>query len=264
MSEVKIAFFDIDGTMIDIHTKRMTEKMKYTLAALRQNGIKVCVATGRSVLTLPKFDEGVEFDAHLTYNGSYCYCGDEVIFSNPIPGTDVKKIIDNAASIGRPVSIASLTRLTANGSDKDLRDYYAISKLNVDVDDDFEEVASGDVYQVMMGLNPDEHAAILKGVENAKIVGWWDRAVDVIPKNGGKGIGIRKILEYYNFSREEAIAFGDGANDIEMLEAVGCGIVMENGTEETKRIADEICGRCDEDGIYHYCVKHGLIDEMQM
>lgn len=259
MSDVKIAFFDIDGTMIDIHTKKMTDRMKYTLSALRENGIKVCVATGRSVLTLPKFDEGVEFDAFLTYNGSYCYCGSDVIYSNPIPKGDVKKIIANASGIGRPVSIASLTRLTANGSDKDLRDYYAISKLNVDVDDDFYEVAAGDVYQVMMGLQPDEHEAILRDVDGAKIVGWWDRAVDVIPKDGGKGMGIRKILEYFNFSREEAIAFGDGANDIEMLEAVGCGIVMENGTDETKEIADEICGRCDEDGIYHYCVERGLI-----
>ena len=48
-------------------------------------------------------------------------------------------------------------------------------------------------------------------------------------------------------------------DDIEMLQAVGTGVAMENASPALKAVADEICGHVAEDGIYHYCLKHGLI-----
>lgn len=83
--------------------------------------------------------------------------------------------------------------------------------------------------------------------------------MDVIPKSGGKGNGIQKILEYYQFDKEEAIAFGDGNNDIEMFEAVGNAVAMGNASEKLKEIATDICGHVAEEGVYNYCVDHGLI-----
>ena len=72
----------------------------------------------------------------------------------------------------------------------------------------------------MLGCHKDEYEAIMKDVKAAKITAWWDRAVDIIPLNGGKGVAITQILNYYQLTKEEAMAFGDGNNDIEMLEAV--------------------------------------------
>ena len=42
------------------------------------------------------------------------------------------------------------------------------------------------------------------------------------------------MLRHYGFSKDEAIAFGDGHNDIEMLEAVGMGVAMGNAKDEVK------------------------------
>ncbi|MBQ7885277.1 MAG: HAD hydrolase family protein [Clostridia bacterium] len=47
MNDVKIIFFDIDGTLIDMHKKRITEKMLETLKRLKERGIRICLATGR-------------------------------------------------------------------------------------------------------------------------------------------------------------------------------------------------------------------------
>ncbi len=47
--------------------------------------------------------------------------------------------------------------------------------------------------------------------------------MDIIPANGGKGLGVKKVVDYVPFTKEEAIAFGDDTNDIEMLQAVGTG-----------------------------------------
>lgn len=54
MGKIKIIFFDIDGTLIDMQKKQISEKMIETLQKLKKNGIKLCIATGRAPITLPK------------------------------------------------------------------------------------------------------------------------------------------------------------------------------------------------------------------
>ena len=257
--QTKIAFFDIDGTLIDMQSKRITEKTLEALRRLQANGVKICLATGRSPVALPVFP-GVEFDAYLTFNGSLCYTREgETIFSNPIKHEDVRKLVANAAAIGRPVCVSVRDRLAANGTDVDLTDYFAIAKMTVPVTDEFDAVCRRDVYQLMMGGRKDEYDAILHGVVGAKIAAWWDRAVDIIPASGGKGAGIEKMLAYYDLDRGEAVAFGDGNNDIEMLQAVGDAVAMGNASDALKAVATEICRPVTEDGIYWYCAEKGLI-----
>lgn len=257
MSSVKIAFFDIDGTMIDMERKKMTPLMLETLQRLKENHIHICIATGRSPMALPHFD--VEFDTFLTFNGSYCYNDKETIFSNPIPSEDIQTIIKNAAAIHRPLCLSTKDRLAANGTDQDLSDYFDIAKLPVPIVDDFDDVAKEQIYQIMVGCRKPEYSLLVKDAENAKIAAWWDRAADIIPANGGKGIAVEQILKYYHLDKSESIAFGDGNNDIEMLQAVGTGVAMENASEQIKKVADDFCGHVAEDGIYHYCVEHQLI-----
>jgi hydroxymethylpyrimidine pyrophosphatase-like HAD family hydrolase len=70
---------------------------------------------------------------------------------------------------------------------------------------------------------------------------------------------VEKMLAYYGIHRSQAIAFGDGGNDIEMLQTVGCGVAMGNASDKVKASADDVCGTVSEDGVYHYCVEYGLI-----
>ena len=258
MNKIKIIFFDIDGTLIDMQKKEITERTVETLRRLQERGILLCIATGRTPTTVPRF-EGVEFDAFLTFNGSYCYNQKEDIYANPIPAEGVKQLLANAADMNRPVSIATRNRIAANGKDVDLVDYFAIAKEEVVVADDFEQVVQEDVYQMMLGCIGEERVRLLEGVKNAKLAAWWDRAVDVIPGDSGKGIGVKQLLRYYHLDQSEAMAFGDGNNDIEMLQAVGAGVAMENASPELKTVATEICGHVAEDGVYHYCLEHGFI-----
>ena len=91
-------------------------------------------------LIVPRFD-GVEFDVFLTYNGSYCYDRRGDIFASPIPPQDVQTLIQNAAALGRPVSVAGRTQLLSNGTDDDLTAYYAIGGRAPVISDKFDEVS---------------------------------------------------------------------------------------------------------------------------
>lgn len=261
--DIKIAFFDVDGTLVDMKKKVITPAMIETLKHLKENGIILCMATGRGPYLVPSFP-GIDFDVFLSYNASYCYTKDEVIFSNPIPKEDVKAVVENASEIHRPVFLAGVEGGGANGCDKDLADYFAIAKSKVNVLDnfDFEKLMDKKVYQMLVGCYKEEYADILRDVDGARITAWWTRAADITPANGNKGVGVRKILDYYHLDKENAIAFGDGTNDIEMLEAVGTGVAMGNATDDVKTVADAICGHVAEDGIYHYCKEQGLIQEI--
>ena len=258
MDEIKIIFFDIDGTLIDMDRKEISEKTLEALRRLKERGILLCLATGRGPLSLPQFD-GVEFDVFLTFNGSYCYERERTIFSNPLPYEDVKTVIQNAAALGRPVSIATKDQMAANGKDEDLIEYYSFAKRKVEVSPDFDKAAQGEVYQLMLGCRRADYPFLLRGTRRAKIAAWWDRAAEIIPADGGKGVGVGKILAYYHLDRSQALAFGDGDNDIEMLRAVGRGVAMGNASEGLKAAAHDICGHVAEDGVYYYCLAHGLL-----
>ena len=105
----------------------------------------------------------------------------------------------------------------------------------------------------------DEYSRILQDVHGAKIAAWWDRAVDIIPTAGGKGNGIAVVLQAYGIPKADAMAFGDGNNDLEMFGAVGTCVAMANGSADLKAAATHLCGSCAEDGIYHFCADNGLI-----
>lgn len=259
MQNIKIIFFDIDGTLVDPRTGRMSEKTKETLLRLHDKGIKLCVATGRPPASLPDLT-GLPFDAFLTGNGSLCYTETETVFHRPIAPADVEKVIANATAMGRPVSVAVRDRLAANGIDIDLADYYRLAGLELSVDDDFESVCREDIYQIMLGCRPEEHAAVIRGVDGVSVAYSWERAVDVVPAGCSKAQAIGKILEYFGLDSSEAIAFGDEHNDIEMLQAVGKGIAMGNAVPQVKAVASDICAPVWEEGIYRYCLEHRLIE----
>ena len=258
MNPVKIIFFDIDGTLVNSATGRIPEKTYEALYRLRKKGVLLCIATGRSPAVIPDFGN-FSFDAFCTFNGSLCYAGDTIIHSNPLSPEDVAKVLENAAAIGRPVSVATRNRMAANGIDPDLADYYRLADLTLTVADDFDAVCREAVYQIMLGCREADHEAIVRGACGAKIAVSWERAADVIPVSSGKGTSIAKILKHFNLDASQAMAFGDSYNDMEMLQAVGTGVAMGNAAQPLKEIADDVCGHVSQDGIYHYCMDHGLI-----
>ena len=65
MKDIKIIFFDIDGTLIAMDQDTISEKTLEALKRLQEKGVKLCLATGRGPMLIPHF-EGVEFDAFLT------------------------------------------------------------------------------------------------------------------------------------------------------------------------------------------------------
>ena len=258
-SKIKIAFFDIDGTLVQFWKKIPSEKTVYALNELKKKGILICIATGRTSLMLPKFEK-IKFDVYITFNGSFCFNDKEIISKSPIPKKDVLQILNNSKRMNRGMTISNEKYQVTNCKDEILETYFSfVSVKNIVVDDFESRCNNDDIYQIMIGVNKSEYDDILKGTTDVEITAWWDKAVDIIPSFSGKGKAVNNILAYYGFSKDESIAFGDGNNDIEMLKAVGTGVAMENSNNDVKAAADVICKSVDDDGIYYYLVENGII-----
>jgi Cof subfamily protein (haloacid dehalogenase superfamily) len=64
-----------------------------------------------------------------------------------------------------------------------------------------------------------------------------------------KGTGLQFVADLLGFTREETIAFGDGENDLELIEWAGYGVAVENANPAVKARADFVSPSCDEEGV---------------
>jgi Cof subfamily protein (haloacid dehalogenase superfamily) len=64
-----------------------------------------------------------------------------------------------------------------------------------------------------------------------------------------KGSGLAFVAEHLGFAAEHTIAFGDGENDLELLDWAGYAVAVENGFEELTSRADWICPPAEDEGV---------------
>jgi 5-amino-6-(5-phospho-D-ribitylamino)uracil phosphatase len=64
-----------------------------------------------------------------------------------------------------------------------------------------------------------------------------------------KAAGLEFLAERMGFTREQTIAFGDGENDVELVDWAGYGVAVENAHERVKAVASWVCPSAEEEGV---------------
>jgi hydroxymethylpyrimidine pyrophosphatase-like HAD family hydrolase len=64
-----------------------------------------------------------------------------------------------------------------------------------------------------------------------------------------KGTGLRFAAEHLGLSLERTVGFGDGENDVELLEAAGYGVAVETAHPRLRAVADAFCPPAEEEGV---------------
>ncbi|MBR3223923.1 MAG: HAD hydrolase family protein [Atopobiaceae bacterium] len=82
--------------------------------------------------------------------------------------------------------------------------------------------------------------------------------LEITARGVTKGMGVRKLLEHLNLGTGDAVAFGDGANDLPLASAVGCFVAMGNAEDAVKAQADFVCPSVAEDGVAAWIEQHLL------
>ena len=88
---------------------------------------------------------------------------------------------------------------------------------------------------------------------------WHPAFVDITTKGCTKQQGIDEIIRHFGISLDETMAFGDGGNDISMIQHAAIGVAMGNALDSVKAVADYITDSVDEDGIANALKHFGVI-----
>ena len=67
-----------------------------------------------------------------------------------------------------------------------------------------------------------------------------------------KTAGLIEAMKLHDIDIKEIVTFGDADNDYDMTQNAGVGVVMANGSEKTKSVADYITDDNNHDGIANY------------
>ncbi|MCL1695660.1 MULTISPECIES: Cof-type HAD-IIB family hydrolase [unclassified Lysinibacillus] len=244
----KILFFDVDGTLYNSE-KRLPASAKEALFEARRNGYELAIATGRAPFMIQSLLEELDIDTYITFNGQYVVYKGEVVYTNGIEKDELTKIIAFAAARNEPVVFLDDQRMIASGGNN----AWVAESLNTlkypypEIDSTY--YMQNSVYQTLIFMEEKDEPMYREAFPNVQFVRWHRYSCDILPKGGSKAAGIEKVLERMGLTIEDAIAFGDGMNDIEMLQAVGTGVAMGNGHERVKAVATHIAEHVDEDGL---------------
>ena len=246
---IKIAFFDIDGTLVSFKTHRVPDSAIRAVELLREKGIKVFIATGRHKATINNLGD-MQFDGYVTMNGAYCFAGDEVIFKLPIPKSDIENFVKLQQSGCRfPTFFLTEHTLCANFFNEDTAELIKLINFPVPPLAPIESALEQEIYQMVSFFDKSKDAVVMPLLPNCSDARWYPTFTDIIHKNASKSVGVQKVLDYYGYTKAEAIAFGDGGNDVPMLIAVDNSVAMGNAEDAVKQAATYVAESVDDDGV---------------
>lgn len=269
-------FLDIDGTLV--FQGQISEKVKFALSQARQNGHYVFLCTGRTILGA-KSIPSIELDGAIISAGGYVEVQGNVIHHSWMEKELVQKSIHifDQHKIPYTLEADEATYCDLDSAEAFFRSFQPdmdnsefermkremTQALNLKSIQIFKEkpvpvqticfyVQGKEVLEEIKPLLSD-FFFILHGQNNDMY------NCEINRKDVDKGVGIRQILDYLQIPIERSIGFGDGMNDLSMIQTCGRGVAMANANPGLKQVADAICESVQEDGIYHELKRLGII-----
>ncbi len=252
----RAVFFDIDGTLLDCVNGLIdiSPKVKEAIRSLQENGDYVFIASGRPYAFLSKTILDFGFDGFVLCNGAYVQINNKTIYSEPMDKNFIKEIIKKFEKNNIQYILEGQPYSYMNKDNKALVDFYesiGISSKLILSDCDIENT---DIYKIEAFCTDKAHRNIcIDLVDENTDYGYFNsidaKFFEIYLKKNHKATGILKALEYLDIPLENSYAFGDGDNDIEMLETVGCGIAMGNASAKVKSYAKEITDTVTNNGV---------------
>lgn len=250
---IKAVFFDIDGTLVSFRTHSIPPSTLQAVQRIREKGIKVFIATGRPRPFITNLG-GFPYDGLLCANGASCLDIDGTCFhKNPIPHDDIERLVEMQGHHPIPLILADNNDIFIVGMEarqQEVTTVMSMLDIKIPATRPIQDALQMDVVQAVAFFHPDEEEMIMGEVLKGSDANRWHYTfADCVAKGTNKGAGIDIMLQHYGIDLSETMAFGDGGNDIEMLQHVAVGVAMGNASDDVKAAADYVTSSVDEDGI---------------
>ncbi|MGX2957369.1 Cof-type HAD-IIB family hydrolase [Ursidibacter arcticus] len=252
---IKIAFFDIDETLYYKKEQRIPQSIaEQVLPQLRAKEIIPAIATGR---TFGAFPDAIKplmnetgFELFVTTNGQYNLYKGEVISEYILTTERVERVLAKLTALNIEYAFVTADEIAVSKNTPEVEISLRPIKADYIVDPNY--YLDHKVIQLLAFFPAERHQEIIDAnvlEDDLKEVRWHQYSVDLLNKHHSKARGIQDVLSYFGLDMKNAIAFGDGLNDLEMLSTVGYGVAMGNAEDEVKALADYVTDPIEQDGI---------------
>lgn len=255
-----LIIFDIDETLYINHEGRIPKSTLEAITKLKKAGHTLAIATGRTLFELIDEAKQLPADFFILANGQLIVQNDEIIYENSIDIDIINEIMAEAKKNGVHVGFNSTSHSSVTGlSDEQAIEFAKYYSVLPEISENINN--HGAIHQ--MWYLSEDIADIAKKFKNRlRFIPWLTNGADVIPIGVSKAAGLEKALEILkDILPKKIIFFGDGINDIELMEKADIGIAMGNAVPSLKLIADFVTKNIEDDGIYHACEQLGLFEK---
>ena len=256
---IKTVFFDIDGTLVSFKSHTVPESARRAIARLREQGVKVFIATGRLMKHVAIVND-IEVDGYITVNGGYCITSaGEVIFESAFPRATVERVIDLSEQYGFDLNVMTHEDMYVSSMGERVKKIASMINIMPTVADVRVIAATQPVVQMCPYISRELEQEIIPLLPDCVGSRWIETFMDLNVRGVDKSLGIQQVMNYYGLTMAEAMAFGDGGNDLPMVRDAAVGVAMGNACDELKAVADYITSSVDEDGVSRALEHFGLI-----
>lgn len=260
-----IIALDLDGTLTNSE-KNITPRTFDALMKAQREGVRLVLASGRPTFGIAALANQLQLADYggyvLSYNGGRIidWCEKTVIFSQVVDQKLVPILYDFAEKAQLPIVTYLPEAILASKNEGEyLAEEARINGMPVVVAQNFVEEAMQIVGgstkflipgepELLIQLESEMKAALSEQMEVFRSAPFF---LELPPKGIDKAQSLQRLLTHLGLERESLMAFGDGFNDLSMIQFAGQGVAMANAVEEVKSIADFVTTSNEEDGIAH-------------
>lgn len=260
----KILFTDMDGTLLN-DEKKISKKVYHAIDRFTKAGGRVVLSSGRPLNSILETKNGLGLSYPgmyvIAYNGALVYdCqAESPVFEKRLLLDYVNQTMEIAGEFGIHCHTYSDTHIVSERETGELSQYRKHIHLPCRIVENAAEYLKSihmEPYKLIAIDNEPYKLEALKQEFEKRMHGKIHTVysaknyLEVIHKDASKGNAVKFLCNYLQIPIEAAVAAGDAANDISMLEAAGVGVAMKNATRDTKQAADYVTKYTNnEDGI---------------
>lgn len=257
---IRLIASDLDDTLLNANSD-LNGRVVKALHAAMDAGCGIVLCSGRMLEAMLPLAKRIGVNAPLLlYNGALAYDinTDETLFADQIPYETALAVVEKCEAMnvyiqaypGKGYYCPTVLECTKK---------YAWSikveptPVNMPISEWMRQHPCG--MQKLLTIDTPEGADRIKAAleaafpTGASFAKSRPQYVEVAPEGVNKGASLLRLAKLLGIARDEVMAFGDGQNDVSMIEAAGTGVCMANGCPEAKAAADIIAPSNIEDGV---------------
>lgn len=242
----KVIVFDLDDTLL-MQDKTISKFTFNILKELKEKGFILVINTARGLFATKEYIDLIKPNFSILNGGSLIIDTNyNIVYENKIEFNIFKEIYEYVSS-----NTLRLTLETSKGqyTNQESRVGVFDAKLLVSLKD----LTDISIYKIVLETRNKEDLIQMCQRLNISYTqyfnGYWYRINNL---KVTKLIGLLKLLSYINLSSEDCIAFGDDIGDLEMLNGVGRGVVVDNADDKVKSQVKYQCKSNEQNGVAKY------------